>query len=446
MRRLRFAAIAAFAALVMSALGVSTSSAGTSRDVGAAAPPPKPPAVALPTPKPVPAMKPLPAGSTDKDFEAAVLQHARASGQAYAVDSSTFDPTRKPAVNGVAADVDVPSYFSYLDLQSCRHRTDTRIHPPGVGRIWNHWQWCGWDTHRTRSREVNNSTVIYTGALYYRLTVIGWGSQSSNDITVRIYADQVSASAESALQPGNSTLVATPSCEFVYYPGTCSFSDTGPSKTFLDLKNGGMIEFTTTVGLPAADNNNLDQRTGLNLGVKLRFISTATIGEEVTLEDLKTVVRCDAATRGGFTKPACIFAGVQPYWSLSRTDPEIGEVAQHIWDAQHYPNNTLPPPYQGTNKIIPSTLSRTTDKQLRDAQRNRAVYQCRKWIVPVPSDDSCDEYPFASTYEGSLNEPENDYSVRAVNAGHNSLEGSRRGTWYTMDRILEGDYFGVYPY
>jgi hypothetical protein len=391
-------------------------------------------------------MKPMPAGSTVKDFQAALAQHARNSGQAYAVDSSAFDPSRRPATNRAAADPDVPGYFSYLDLGSCRDRPDTEISPPGVGRIWNHWQWCGWQTHRTRSTVEDNTKIIYTGALVYRITVIGWGSQSSNVVTVRVYADQVSAPAESALQPGNATLVATPSCEFVYFPGTCSFSNPAPSQTFLDLKNGGMIEFTTTVGLPAAGSDNPDRLSGLNLRVKLKVTSTVSIGADPTIEDLKPVVRCDAATRGGFTKPACIFGGVQPFWSLDRNDQQIGEVAEHIWKAQNTPNSTLPPPYQGANKIIPATLSRTTDQSLIDAQRNRATYQCRKWIVPVPADESCDEYPFASTYEGSLNEPENDYSVEAVNKDHNSLEGSRRGTWYTVDRILEGDYFGVRPY
>lgn len=274
---------------------------------------------------------------------------------------------------------------------------------------------------------------------------MGWGSQSSNEVTIRIYGDQISASAESALQPGNTTLVVTPSCDFVVFPGTCSFSDPAPSKTFLDLKNGGMIEFTTTVGLPAAASNNLDRRTGLNLGVKLRVTSTVAMGDDPTIEDLQPVVRCDAATRGNFTKPACIFGGVEPRWSLNRNDTEIGEVANHIWQAQNDPNSTLPPDPNGQNKIIPRGLERTTDENVINGNRNRAVYQCRKWINPVPDDESCDEYPFASTYQGALTN-DNNYSVKGLNAAQNSLEGSRRGSWYYWDRILEGDYFVVFPY
>ncbi|QNE20102.1 hypothetical protein F1D05_22030 [Kribbella qitaiheensis] len=100
----------------------------------------------------------------------------------------------------------------------------------------------------------------------------------------------------------------------------------------------------------------------------------------------------------------------------------------------------------GANKIIPNLLNRTTDSQLTNAQRDRATYQCRKWIKPIPSDESCDEYPFASTYQGSFNEPENDYSVEAVDASQNSSEGAQRGNWYVDDRILEDDPFYVVAY
>ena len=192
MRRFRWLTCTALI-VSASAFGASASSAGVTAQTLPRSGPPAPPAISLPAPRSVAPMKPMPAGSTVKDFQAALAQHARNSGQAYAVDSSAFDPSRRPATNRAAADPDVPGYFSYLDLGSCRDRPDTEISPPGVGRIWNHWQWCGWQTHRTRSTVEDNTKIIYTGALVYRITVIGWGSQSSNVVTVRVYADQVSA-------------------------------------------------------------------------------------------------------------------------------------------------------------------------------------------------------------------------------------------------------------
>jgi hypothetical protein len=65
----------------------------------------------------------------------------------------------------------------------------------------------------------------------------------------------------------------------------------------------------------------------------------------------------------------------------------------------------------------------------------------------------CDEYPFASTYEGSARYkyvPANEqaqyvdqYSVRWVNRSVNREAGVRLGRWYGVDRILNNDPFFV---
>jgi hypothetical protein len=157
-------------------------------------------------------------------------------------------------------------------------------------------------------------------------------------------------------------------------------------------------------------------------------------------------VRCDDATgdqRGGFTTPACIFAGVQPQWSLNTSDPVIGQVAQHIYDAISNPNSTLPPPNVGEDKHIPWILHRVTAKEVIDRNRNATEYQCDKhYGSPRPEGKQCDEYPFAASEEGGLS-PLNDYSIRLVDSSHNEQEGSQRSQWFYYDRILDGDQFIV---
>jgi hypothetical protein len=432
-----------------SSLGASATSAGApARQVEVSAPPVQP-AVALPKLKAVPPMKAMRAGSTAKDFQEASAQQAAASGQAYAVDSSAFAPGRTLKSNQPAGDIDVPDYFTYLTLQGCQDDgADTKMdqYTGAIGRYVNHWQWCGWDKREAITRDTQNGSVRISGVMTYRLTMMGWGSQSSNEITVRVFVDQVNTVPGSVVTPGNTTVTIKPKCEWVYSPGTCTFSNPAPSDEIIDLAAGGMIELKVNVGLPAATSTNPDRLTGLNLSVQHVMTTTAAPGQVEEKLAPKPLVRCDAAVQGGeFTKPACIFSGVAPYWALNTNDSAINEVAAHVMKAQNDPDNTAPP-YPGGHKIIPKDLHRTTDSLLNEAQRSRATYQCRKWLRPVPPDDSCDEYPFASTYEGSFNEPETNYSVAAVNAARNSLEGSRRGTWYKADRILENDRFGVVPY
>jgi hypothetical protein len=404
-------------------------------------------------PKPIAPLKPLPRGATVKDAHRVLESYAKQSGQTYLVDSSRF---AGPAPKAVAAEPDVPTRFSYLNVQTCRELNENSwmdLDQGGVGRIYNHYQWCGWQRLTPYKETIINGRKELVGAVQARVTVLGWGSKSTNEITVRVYVDQVVNPNGSELNSGNTSLRLKPSCEFVAFAGSCSFSDPAPSATILDLANGGVLEYKMTVNLPAESSANPDRLSLLNMSLAFEGTSTAAVGQITQLGTTKPVVRCDAApqSRGGFTTPACVFGGVMPQWSLSKAEgSSVKEVAAHIYKAINTPNDTLPPyptpPAPPGNKIIPSTLHRTTDSNLQVAQRDRATYQCRKWISPTPPDESCDEYPFAAVYEGSFNEPENNYSVAFVNGSQNSSEGGQRGNWYLDDRILEGDYFKVVAY
>lgn len=400
-------------------------------------------------PKPIPPMKKLPKGATAKDFQRALNAYAAQTAQTYRVDASSINPaTAGRSKFTAASEPDVPDLFTYLTVDQCRdlgtnsywdHTTT------GVGRIYNHYQWCAWSLLKLQIKETINGREYVTGELTYRQTVIGWGSKSANEVLVRVYIDQVNADNGGKLTPGNASLTVNTSCEFVYNPTSCSASPSaGQTATFLDFANGKVLEFRMTVGLPTSTTDNPDRKVGLNLNVHFLATNTVQPGKVVDFGTLRPVVRCDGSIRGGFNGPACIFGGVVPSWWLNRADPETGEVAQHVYDALNNPNSTMPPDPSG-NKIIPYNLTRTVDGNLNAAQRSRAVYQCSKWFPKQP-DESCDEYPFASTYEGTFNDPETNYSVRYINATHNSTEGNKRGVWYYYDRILELDGFRVYAY
>lgn len=403
------------------------------------------------SPKPMPPMNKLAKGATEKDLQRALNAYAIQSGQTYSVDASSIQPaTAGRSKFAVATEPDVPASFTYLTVDQCRDLGENSHWAwetsTGPGRIYNHYQWCAWTDSKMDYYEDLPTVGRYrTGRLTWRTTLIGWGSQSTNQVVVRVYIDQVNADNGSKVTPSNASLRTSLSCDFVYGNTNCGTAPgTSHEATFAELAGGAALEFTTTVDLPAATPELPDRKTGLNLGVKFEGLTTLAAGQTFPAGTINSVVRCDGSTRSTFTGPACIFAGVVPQWTLNRADAEVGDVAKHVYQAINDPNSTLPPDPSG-NKYIPYNLTRTVDTNLNQAQQDRAKYQCKKWFNREP-DEQCDEYPFASTYEGTFNDPETNYSVKFIDATQNETEGWKRGLWYKDDRILELDGFRVFAY
>lgn len=147
-----------------------------------------------------------------------------------------------------------------------------------------------------------------------------------------------------------------------------------------------------------------------------------------------------------------VFDRTIPVMQYSRTSPSHGAVAKHIYLAQTNPNATDPVASGG--KLIPGSptsglqLHRlydkwdavaTTAKKENTAAKDKACGPIR------PSDPTgldCDEYPFASTWEGARSGI-NYFSVKYLDSTQNRSAGSQLGDWYTKDRILHKDGFYV---
>jgi len=120
------------------------------------------------------------------------------------------------------------------------------------------------------------------------------------------------------------------------------------------------------------------------------------------------------------------------------------ETSSHVYDAQmSLPGD--PGAYYPSQGITGNALTRTTDMNLRNLNRNTAVARCSAEGIT----DSCDEYPFASTYEGAASQPgTSHYSVRGVPGPDNDNQGGLVSTFYGSSaangyRVLEGDSFYV---
>lgn len=176
-----------------------------------------------------------------------------------------------------------------------------------------------------------------------------------------------------------------------------------------------------------------------------------------TLDSPKQKVRWDSADYMVVINPnhrfynAGIFSDVRPVIHFSRSNPSVmNEQAQHIDDALQRPETTYP--YPGVGKIIPGgtyeePLSRLKDKSQIRKNRRKSQYWCKKLhedgVIPKPSNSECDEFPFASTEQGSATGGEGKYSVRYISKDSNQAGGKWIGAWYAYDRILDKDPFNV---
>ncbi|MBB6079473.1 NucA/NucB deoxyribonuclease domain-containing protein [Streptomyces paradoxus] len=95
--------------------------------------------------------------------------------------------------------------------------------------------------------------------------------------------------------------------------------------------------------------------------------------------------------------------------------------------------NTIPGRYGTTN-----FLTRLTERRKIDQNREKA---CPSSLVRPPG-KSCDEYPFAGTWQGAKHSG-GEFSCCMINARQNTDAGKELKGFYTYSRVLEGDRFLV---
>lgn len=178
-----------------------------------------------------------------------------------------------------------------------------------------------------------------------------------------------------------------------------------------------------------------------HLGYAVQVVSKAgsTYGG---LVESPPLIRCDAALKKG-TRPGCVSTGKAIYAVGRGNKTYYAHVRAAIKSG------------------LPSTLTRTMDSSLIDENRKIA---CRRGVPsPRPEGKECDEYPFASTREGAassggparshsslkcgLKDPDRTgaggFSRCLIDAKHNSAGGTELGIFYTDQRVLNGEKFGV---
>lgn len=140
-------------------------------------------------------------------------------------------------------------------------------------------------------------------------------------------------------------------------------------------------------------------------------------------------VRCDNALPGT-SKAGCVMPYI-PEMVYAKSG-EFPELAQHIEYAQTTKNL---PGKHNTKRY----LTRVTNKDKIKKNRNKA---CPSSLERPPG-KGCDEYPFASTWQGASTGG-GDYSRRMINATQNEDGGRALSRFYLYNRIIEKDRFLVW--
>ncbi|KAB7850350.1 hypothetical protein FRZ00_06025 [Streptomyces mobaraensis] len=159
------------------------------------------------------------------------------------------------------------------------------------------------------------------------------------------------------------------------------------------------------------------------------------------------------ANSTGSGKPARRGSAGFSYLSVLQYSSKAGAperaVAQHIDKAFRDPKSTKP---ENPKKSVPGydvnrPLHRTNDAKRKNDNRRKSISQCVKYWGKGYSQGKkfdCDEFPFASTYEGAAQRDydnsamENNFSVLPIPSKENQAGGTLLQSFYAKHRILNG--------
>jgi len=190
-------------------------------------------------------------------------------------------------------------------------------------------------------------------------------------------------------------------------------------------------------------------------------------GETTTASFAARIIRCDSATYFRGRNAACIHDEVIPHLQYRTSEPEVDDVACHLFRAQDDPSMTWPD--FGAVKLIPGKFEagnpsapglhrvkyRGATYTANVAEKNRACRRQAAYADPAPGvpgrglpavyykppGQECDEYPFATTQEGAGSRGPNSpppatFSVLGVKKSDNRCAGLALQRYYLEDRIL----------
>lgn len=328
-------------------------------------------------------------------------------------------------------------------VERCRAQPDAHVEPGDLGG-WhiNRYGWCAYGEYYATGRDSGTGEIIAT--LRADFTVLGYGNKGVRQFDYLVQLDNIVADGNIAWD--RSVLKAT--------VNECV--DPQPSTTCMRLPRLANIPTWQAVNTYAVTFQSPDpgSGTGDNTAFASTFVdldfSTPTQPEwnweGGILKIAETRARYDSASYVGSPRGA-IFPEAPLVFRVDGQLPDRDESARHIWDALHRPMITLP---SWLGKTVPARLTRMYNPAMNDANRSKSIGQCEDFYGKYDGSlINCDEYPFASTYEGSKTGADRNnglerHSVRLIDASDNQNVGrDLENTFFRELRILDGEKFDV---
>ncbi|GGQ67161.1 NucA/NucB deoxyribonuclease domain-containing protein [Couchioplanes azureus] len=258
----------------------------------------------------------------------------------------------------------------------------------------------------------NRGTVKGTATVM----VIYWGAVSNKALTWTMGAKAYVQTLTGAAATG-STINGTAVCS-----GACTVAGNGSTKLPLVvgafMRGSWMITSNTPGATPVTSSQ----------AVKLAFESPPpTVPGSGSTTALPTV-RCDNSATIGRISPGCVYPAATPVFLLSGSAPPPSpQHAAFVASAQ-----ASLPGHPG--RVDGTPLTRQANSAIVDSQRN---ISCAGFVKQYP-DDSCDEYPFASTRQGGAGA-----AIAHIPQTDNTNGGNKLGAFIRENRVWDNDAYFV---
>lgn len=356
--------------------------------------------------------------------------------------------------------------YDYDTLEQCRGRLRDLM------LVKSRYAFCQWHEVTIISKRCETSTMcVVTGASDVRVTTIGKGKRNRRTMEVQVALDnwRRSAGYEFPADPESITSVIV----------SCTRSDMTPCTAAGDVVTNKQVgqwqlspESVATFNITGQSHDDgpyftNDQVTKHQFAVRVRGLPEAPPPPPVFYVALQNF-RCDTASYfyDGYAG-ACLFQDYTPIMRYQLASTGQAAVAMHIDFAQRNPMSpdmTIPGDHtagvlgsrwplhrlwkNGTNYVnagLTGTIMSSAEYYVENGREKD--YQCR-WLQRPPGDYDCDEYPFASTFEGGYYprlQPSSGsaFSVRIVPRGQNRSAGGLLAAFYAREHVISYDPFFV---
>jgi VCBS repeat-containing protein len=226
------------------------------------------------------------------------------------------------------------------------------------------------------------------------------------------------------------------------YSGTCQIVFT--PKT---LSVGGNVTFTEEMTLDwAGGDNTWNEIEFPNLQINWALPGRNIDSSSWVGSHSPPTLRCDKGVAKKLTN-GCVYTQLPPVFVLpGDSNSDVAEAAQHIREAQasgaygKYVDNSGGSGYP--LQRAKSEVIKRTNRTASCGEQNSSLINSRQPLNQSSSCAagtqrcSCDEYPFAATWNGGNFRPDKT-SVKRINFDHNQNAGNQYGTWLLKERVLD---------